>query len=326
MAQKIDKPLVDHGVLALAGRQHGIVTRAQLTAFGLDDRAIGRRVRAGRLHRVYRGVYAVGHERLTTHGRFLAAVFACGEHAALSHYSAAVLWALRPERGPRIDVTVPTTGGRKRRGALIVHRAPLPADEVTVRQGVPVTTPARTIVDLADGLSRRLIERVLDEAAYLRLDLDGRAPRPGRRGAGLLARVLADHEAGSTRTRSDLEELMLSLCRRAGLPQPEVNQVIEGHEVDFVWRETRLIVETDGWGAHRTRAAFETDRLRDAELTAAGWRVVRITKRRLEREPDAVARQIARLLAGYSDGSSSSLPLVRRPSRSSWARRTSDSG
>jgi very-short-patch-repair endonuclease len=288
---------VDLRVARLAARQHGVVTRAQLTELPLGRLAIDSRIRAGHLHRVYRGVYAVGHDRLTTRGRFLAAVFACGEHAALSHYSAAVLWALRPERGPRIDVTVPTTGGRKRRGALIVHRARLPADEVTVREGVPITTPARTIVDLADVLSRRALERVFDEAAYLRLDLDALAPRPGRRGAGLLSRVLADHEAGSTRTRSDLEELMLSLCRRAALPQPEVNQVIEGHEVDFTWRDARLIIETDGWGAHRTRAAFEDDRLRDAELTAAGWRVVRITHRRLERQPETVADQIARLLA-----------------------------
>jgi very-short-patch-repair endonuclease len=165
---------------------------------------------------------------------------------------------------------------------------------VTVKDAIPVTTVARTILDLADVLPRRALERALDEAAYLRLDLEGLEPRRGRRGYGLLTRVLADHEAGSTRTRSDLEELMLSLCWRA---QPEVNQTIEGHEVDFVWRDARLIVETDGWGAHGTRSAFESDRARDAELIAAGWRVVRITKRRLEREPEAVAEQLVRLLA-----------------------------
>jgi very-short-patch-repair endonuclease len=208
-----------------------------------------------------------------------------------------VLWGLLPERGPRIDVTVPTGGGRSRRGALIVHRSPLPSDEVAVRDAVPVTTPARTVLDLADGLARRELERTLDEAAYLRLDLDGLRPRRGRRGAGLLARVLAEHEAGATRTRSELEERMLALCRRASLPLPEVNSEVEGYEADFVWPRATLIVETDGWAAHGTRAAFERDRLRDAHHVAAGWRVVRITKRRLQREPDAVAAQLRRLAA-----------------------------
>ena len=297
MAQKIDKHSVDRRILALAGRQHGVVSRVQLTALGLDDRAIGRRVRRSGLHRVYRGVYAVGHERLTTRGRFLAAVFACGNQAVLSHYSAAVLWALLPERGPRIDVTVPTSGGRKRRGAMVLHRGALPADEVTVRDRVPVTTVARTIVDLADVLPRRALERAIDEAAYLRHDIDGLEAKRGRRGYGLLSRVLADHDAGTTWTRSELEEQMLALCRRFGLPAPEVNVMIEGYEVDFVWRDARVIVETDGWAAHGTRKAFERDRIRDAELMAAGWRVIRITTRRLEREPDAVAKQLARLLA-----------------------------
>jgi very-short-patch-repair endonuclease len=297
MAPKIDKHSVDRRVLAVARRQHGVVTRAQLEELGLDKRAIGRRVRWAWLHRVHRGVYAVGHDRLTTRGRFLAAVLACGPGAALSHQSAAVLWGLRPERGPRIDVTVPTTGGRKRRGAMIVHRSPLSDHEVTVRDGVPVTTVVRTLIDLADMLSRRGLERAIDEAAYLRLDLDGLEPRRGRRGYGVLSCVLAEHEAGSTWTRSELEERLLALCRRSSLPIPEVNAQVAGYEVDFVWRDAQLIVETDGWRGHGTRGAFERDRIRDAALTAADWRVVRLTQRRLEREPEAVAKQLARLLA-----------------------------
>jgi very-short-patch-repair endonuclease len=211
--------------------------------------------------------------------------------------SAAVLWGLHPERGPRIDVTVRTPGGRATRGAVIVHRARITDEETTVRDAIPVTTPARTVIDVADISTRRMLERMLDEAAFLRLDLEGLEPRPGRRGSGLLAEVLAEHTAGSTRTRSDFEERMLDLCRRAGLPRPEVNQRVEGYIVDFVWRAARLLVETDGWEAHGTRAAFERDRLRDAHLTAAGWRVVRITMRRLEREPEAVAVQLGRLVA-----------------------------
>jgi REase_MTES_1575 len=231
------------------------------------------------------------------HGRFLAAVVSYGETAVLSHMSAAILLGLRPARGPRIDLTVRGGGGRGRRGAIIVHRSRLSPDEVMARDGIPVTTPTRTIIDVADFSTRRVVERMLDEAAYLRLDLEGLAPRPGRRGAGLLARVLAEHTPGTTRTRGDLEELMVELCGRAALPLPEVNQTVEGYEVDFVWRKARLIVETDGWAAHGTRSAFERDRLRDAHLTAAGWRVVRITMRRPEREPEAVAAQLALLLA-----------------------------
>jgi very-short-patch-repair endonuclease len=181
---------------------------------------------------------------------------------------------------------------------VIVHRGALATSELATKQGIPLTQPSRTLIDLADVLTHRKLERALDEAAYLRLDLSALRPRPGRRGAGRLARLLAEHDPGTTRTRLELEERMLALCRRAGLPAPEVNAEIMGYEVDFVWRDARLIVETDGWEAHGTRAAFERDRLRDAALVAAGWRVVRITWRPLEREPERVAREFGRLLAG----------------------------
>jgi very-short-patch-repair endonuclease len=297
MAQKLDKPPPVRAIAALAARQHELVTRVQLLELGLDDRAIARRVRAGRLHRVHRGVYAVGHPRLTREGRYLAAVFASGKGAVLSHRSAAVHWGLLPERGPRIDITVPGSGGRARRGATIVHRSPLPDADIIVKDGVPVTSPARTLSDVADLGNRRELERAYDEAAYLRLDLTDLEPRPGRRGSGLLKRVLAEHEPGSTRTRAEFEELLLALCREHDLPPPAVNATVLGHEVDFSWPAQQLIVETDGWQAHGTRKAFEADRERDAQLTAADWRVIRITWKRLEREPDAVAAQLKRLLA-----------------------------
>ena len=179
---------------------------------------------------------------------------------------------------------------------MIIHRAALPAADVTTKHGIPVTTPARTLTDLADVLPRRRLERALDEAAYLRLDLSDLQPRPGRRGRGVLASVLRRHEPGTTRTRSELEERMLVLCEGFRLPAPEVNNSIEGYTVDFLWREQRLIVETDGWGAHGTRSAFERDRRRDGDLLAAGWRVLRISHARLEREPDWAAKRIARAL------------------------------
>ncbi|HMJ95492.1 MAG TPA: DUF559 domain-containing protein, partial [Thermoleophilaceae bacterium] len=193
--------------------------------------------------------------------------------------------------------TVPSGGGRgRRRGAVILHRSPLPSEHVTIHKRIPVTTPIRTLVDLADCSTRRELERAIDEAHHIGWDLTSLRPFPGRRGAGLLSALLEEHHAGSTRTRSEFEERLLDLCRNYDLPQPLVNQTVEGFEVDFVWADAGLIVETDGWSAHRTRSAFERDRLRDATLEAAGWRVIRITWRRLAREPELVAAQLACLL------------------------------
>ena len=193
------------------------------------------------------------------------------------------------------------SGGRDRSGfgraskARRGDRPPIPAagDRQDNQDGIPATTPSRTLTDLADTLPPRQLERALDEAAYLRLDLAGLRPRHGRRGSGLLKSALQQHDPGTTRTRSELEERMLSLCGSRRLPAPEVNAVVEGHEVDFVWRRKRLIVETDGWHAHGTRGAFERDRRRDAELLAAGWRVLRISHARLELEPYWVAARLA---------------------------------
>lgn len=205
-----------------------------------------------------------------------------------------MLWGVLPARGPRVDVTVPF-GARGRR-TIVVHRLPLTEAERTTRHAIPVTTPVRTFLDLAAVVSDREFERAMDEAAYLRLDLSGLQPRPGRRGGARITRVLAEHRAGTTRTRSKMEELMLALCRAHELPQPLLNHEVEGHERDFVWPAQRLIVETDGWQAHGTKQAFEADRRRDAHLVAAGWRPVRLTWKRLSQEPAAVAEQLRRML------------------------------
>ena len=180
---------------------------------------------------------------------------------------------------------------------MLIHRSALPDTDVTLNDGIRVTTPARTLIDLADVLPRRRLERAFDEAAYLRLDLADVAPRHGRRGSGLLASVLHAHAPGTTRTRSELEERILSLCDRFRLPTPEVNTTVQGHEVDFLWRDSRLVVEVDGWAAHGTRGAFERDRRRDADLLAAGWRVLRISWERLRSEPRWVAERLAEVLA-----------------------------
>jgi very-short-patch-repair endonuclease len=178
-----------------------------------------------------------------------------------------------------------------------VHRSPLEGDRVR-RQGIVVTTVARTLVDLADVVhSRRTLERAFDEAEYLRLDWRSAAAIHGRKGSGLLASVLAVHEPGTTRTLSDLEEDFLAFGDHYGFRRPEVNVSIEGYLCDFVWRSDRVILETDGRQAHGTRRARERDPIRDADLQIAGWRVMRVSSERLAMEPDGVAEQLRRLMA-----------------------------
>jgi hypothetical protein len=290
MDEEVRTPRPDEMLAELGRRQHGVVGRAQLMALGLSRAEIDGRVRRKSLHRVHQGVYAVGHTSLTRDARFMAAVLACGEGAALSHLSAAVLWGMLDDRGQKVHVTA-----EKERSCagVIVHRARLQGERLR-RAGITVTTPARTLIDLADVIPRRLLERAMDEADYLRLDCTGLAPRQGRSGSRTLASVLAVHDIGTTRTRSELEERFLALCDSHGIPRPRVNFHIEGYECDFAWREERLIVETDGGAAHGTRRARERDPIRDAELQLAGWTVFRITYVRLLNAPDAVAAQVMR--------------------------------
>ncbi|MBN1529784.1 MAG: DUF559 domain-containing protein [Thermoleophilaceae bacterium] len=228
-------------------------------------------------------------------GLYLAAVLACGDGAVASHRTAAALWCIRPSSSRRVEVTVPRRGARRRTGGIRLHRSRLAASELAVVEGIPVTSPGRTLVDLADVLSRRGLERAFDEAEYLRLDYGGLRPVRGRMGQGRLLHVLDRHVPGSTRTRTRLEDRFLELCDAHGLPRPRVNVVIDGKEVDFVFGD--LIVEVDGDAAHRTKRAFENDRRRDAELAVEGYRVIRITEGRLKRAAPRVADQLRALLS-----------------------------
>lgn len=235
----------------------------------------------------------------------MAAVLACGDGAALSHFSAAVLWGILDDRGQAIHVTAE---GRRRVKGIVVHDSPLDRERVR-RQGIVVTTPARTIADLADVVTkRRTLERAIDEVDYLRLDWATAAPRTGRRGSGLLASVLAAHEPGSTRTLSRFEEDFLALCDDRGLPRPKVNYRIEGYVCDFVWASQGLIVETDGRRAHETKRARRRDPIRDAELQLAGWKVLRVTWERFVKERDVVERLLAKALTPAPAG-----PFAPRP-------------
>jgi very-short-patch-repair endonuclease len=294
MDTKVAPPPRDARLAALARRQHGVVSLAQLLDLGLSLKGIAERVRTGRLHRIHRGVYAVSPAPLRVEGYWLAAVLACGPGAVLSHRSAAELWELRPSAATTIDVTVPSRAGRAKRRGIKVHRSSrLAPEETLVRDGIPVTTVARTVLDLADVLQTQALKRAIDEAEYRgRFDLTSLTAvvqnNPGRRGAKLLA--LAKEPA--QRTRSDLEIDFLAFCRRHRLPRPIVGASVAGYEVDFVWPEARLIVETDGLAAHRTRRAFEDDRKRDRRTLRAGYNTVRLTDRALRKEPSEVARDL----------------------------------
>lgn len=257
---------------ALADAQHGVVSRTQLLAAGVTARQIEWRVRRRRLRVVHRGVYAVGHEVLSREGRWMAAVLYGGVGAVLSHWSAATLWRMRRGTGPRTHVTTPRK--RRSRDRVTFHYAALPADEVDVENGIPVTTPARTLLDLAPLLPSpvlaRMIEAAPDHGAPV-AELLERYPR--RRGAAKLGAVLGPQPM----TRSDLEAMTLAAIERAGLPRPQVNTVIEGYEVDFAWPEHGVIAELDNYATHGSQHAFEQDRERDRKLAITGWTVVRIT-------------------------------------------------
>jgi hypothetical protein len=295
--------VTDHEIAAVADRQGGVIARAQLTALGLSASAIDRRVGGGRLHLLHRGVYSVGHRVVGVTGRNWAAVLACGPDAALSHQSAGAAWDIRPSAASTVHVTVGAGGRARRRGLRAHRRCELRGDEVTELDGLPITTPARTLLDLAaTGLRGRRLEAALDRAELLRLlDFDELqqllARYPGRPGTPSLKAVLSRYVPGSLETRSVLEELVLELCDVHGLPRPHVNCVIEGKVRDFFWPRSRLVVEADSYAWHRSPSALDDDRERDVSLTLAGYRSLRFTWEQVTRRRSYVAGAVLRALA-----------------------------
>ncbi len=289
----LDRAIADRAIADRAERQHGVIARRQLRELALSTATIERRLASGRLHRLHYGVYAVGHRALTPAGRWMGAVLAAGPGAVLSHRSAAALWGIRPTAGSRIDVMVPGSGRRNRPGIAVHVTRELDRDR-TERAGIPITSIARTLLDLAEVVPEGQIARAFEQAERLQL-LDLNAVEEvcrrclGRRGLGALARVAADQSGPPAFTRSELERAFLDFCDEEWLPKPRVNQLICGLEVDMVWPTWRLVVELDGYAFHRTRAAFERDRARDVLLQGAGYRVLRFTDRRLRQEPEAIA-------------------------------------
>jgi very-short-patch-repair endonuclease len=287
----------DWAIGALAEDQHGVVSRGQLLELGCDRGLITHRLKRGALRQVHRGVYTMGHRLLSQQGRWMAAVLACGPDAVLSHRAAAALWGMRG--GAWVEVTV--RNGLRGRVGFEVHRANLPPDERTTHRGIPTTTVPRTLLDLSAVVATRHLRSALREAEHRQLtdplslhDLVARYPR--RPGLKAIRSLLNEASIGARIIRSELEERFQDFVIRAGLPLPQTNVVIEGYEVDCVWPGQRLIVELDGHATHSPAHAFELDRSRDRRLEAAGWRVIRITWRQLEQEPELVEADLRRLL------------------------------
>ncbi len=293
-------------IAVLAGRQHGVVARRQLLQLGFSRDQVTRLRASHRLHVVHRGVYAVGHRVLSEKGHWMAAVLACGPGALLSHRSAARLRGLQRPSPSYVEVTVPSRRGRISGVRAYICALVQPQDRDTL-EGIPCTSVALTLLNLAGVAPRRGVERACDEAEVQEVfDLaaidDVLARRRGCHGAPLLRAVLAEHAIGTTLTRPGLEERTLRLLDAAAIPRPQVNVRLScgggaAPEVDFLWRAQRLVLETDGGRFHSTRSQIERDRRKEVVLVRAGYRVLRATWLQVEREPRSVALMVAAALA-----------------------------
>ncbi len=281
----------------LAGRQHGIVARRQLLGLGFNSREIEHRIDRGRLHVVARGVYAVGWPQLTQRRRWMAAVLACGEGAALSHRSAAALWGICKERQGRIDVSIGRRSELKRPGLKVRARAKLAASRIVARDGIPVTEIVQTLVDLASELPSRRLERAINEAdkhnlidpESLRSRLGSHAGEPGVKPL----RRLLDKRTFRL-SDSDLEIFFRPIVSRSGLPPPLSKQLVNGWEVDFYWPDLGLVVETDGLRYHRTASTQTRDARRDRAHALAGMTPLRFTHYEIRYEPNQVRNELNR--------------------------------
>jgi very-short-patch-repair endonuclease len=285
-------------IAALADLQHGVVSRVQLRAQGFSDREIDLRIAQGRLHVVYRGVFAVGRRELSSEGWWMAGVLAAGAGAVLSHRSAGAQWGLIKWSG-RTDVTAPTH--RLSRKGLKIHQARIAADERSIEDAIPVTTVARTLLDLGSVLDREQLHQAVSKAEARGLSDAVALPElldrhRGKRGVAVLREIVGDARLGLDITRSELEIEFQTFLRERALERPEINAVIEAGgrriEVDCVWRAQRVIVEVDSRTHHLDEKAFESDRSRDRALIAAGWVPLRVTARSLRRNSDALETEL----------------------------------
>ena len=290
----------------IAKRQHGIVARSQVEGLGVAGNTVDRWIRTGRLHRVHPGVYAVGHTAITRRGRWMAAMLASGDGAVLSHRSATALWGIWGSGGEATHVTVP----RKSRSSRSIRRhfGVLPDDEREIHDGIPVTSAARAILDLAAEKGEAAAEAALRESEYLGIYgrtslpalLDRHPRHPGTPMCRAALEQVRDDPGG--RLRSPLEELFLPFLDARRIPRPRLNfwlSVGDDHyQVDCLWPDARLIAELDGFQSHGTKRAFRKDRKRDRRLGAAGFHIVRITEDQLATEPEDLAADLRQTLEG----------------------------
>jgi hypothetical protein len=296
-----DEPLPPgHELARLATRQHGVVSIRQLRRLGYSKHAVSRAAAGGRLHRLHQGVYAVGHTDFSPHGRCLAAVLGCGRGALLSHWSAAWLLGLMPTQPVPIHVTTPTP--RRGRPGLQIHRSrTFTEEDRALEKGIPVTSVARTALDLAARVRPHSVDRLLQRSEEL--ELFNRpmfesvlARNRGHRGAAPLRRAILLYGPPPF-TRSGLERRFLELLQEGGFPKPATGYNEAGYELDVYWPSLRFAVELDVYETHGTRRAFEEDRLRQEDLKLAGVEMVRVTGPRLNREPERVLERLRRLLS-----------------------------
>ena len=290
----------------LAQRQHGVVTRAQLLALGLSAHAIDHRMQPGRLHPTARGVYAVGRPELTQHGRWMAAVLACGAEAVLSHTSAAALWEFVVGLGGSIEVSVPTSVRRTRAGLVVHRRRALSPSDKTIKHGIPVTTPVCTLIDLTACLSSGRLEAAINEADKLGLadpeSLRRAVDKLDHRRPGVASlRTILDRRRFRL-TDSELERRFLAIVQQAALPLPQTGRYVEGFKVDFFWPDLGLVVETDGLRYHRTPAQQASDRERDQTHTARGYTPLRFTHSQVRFDPERVLATLSAVASRLRDG------------------------
>jgi very-short-patch-repair endonuclease/predicted transcriptional regulator of viral defense system len=289
-------PPLDVAISDLARQQHGVVALRQLEALGLSASTVRQRVARGRLHRIHRGVYALS-PVLTLEARLMAAVLVCGDRAALSHQTGGAHLDLirRPARS-LIDVSVPRGGPRSRRGIHVHHARHM---ETTVVDGIRCTTVAQTLLDLCEVIRPFEVRKAITRAEQLRIfDLTAvektLAAAHGRRGAPILASLLADFQPVESETK--LEDLLLEICENAALPRPTGQYWIDDYRADFAWPRYMVIAEADDWESYGTRTAFEKDRARLQDLAAEGWRVIPFTHRQITRDPERIVRTLRGVL------------------------------
>jgi very-short-patch-repair endonuclease len=305
--------VMESRIYRTAAQQLGLVTRRQLLDAGLSSAAIGRRLRRAWLRRLYRGVYLVG-PMTVPHAAELAAVLACGPDSLLSHLSAGVEWGFRDPPSPAtrtsrpgtqsppplVDVTVVGANRGRQRGIRIHRVKRLAADERAFRNGIPITSPARTLIDLAGVVGSAELEaavaRAEREGVVKRAEFSALMRRHRRRPGIPALRAVLEASGGPAFTRSEAETRFLALIRQAGLPDPQTNVKVDRYEIDFLWPSAGLAVEVDGFQYHSSRPRFEGDRRRDSWLLASGIKVIRLSWRQIVKDGIATAVQVGQAL------------------------------